>query len=80
MQDLNHFIQNALAEDIGGGDYTTLITIPQGQLGEAKCWVKEDCLLAGVDMAIKICELVDSSLEVNFIYKDMNLSEIDLAL
>lgn len=70
MQDLNHFIQNALAEDIGGGDYTTLSTISQGQMGEAKCWVKEDCLLAGVDMAIKICELVDSSLEVNFIYKD----------
>lgn len=70
MQDLKQFIQTALAEDIGDGDYTTLSTVPHSQMGEAKCWVKEDCILAGVDMAIKICEIVDSSLEVNFIYKD----------
>ena len=70
MQDLNHFIQTALEEDIGDGDYTTLSTIPHDQIGEALCWVKEDCILAGVDMAIKICEIVDSNLEVNFIYKD----------
>lgn len=70
MQDLNHFIQTALEEDIGDGDYTTLSTIPHDQIGEALCWVKEDCLLAGVEMAIKICEIVDSSLKVNFIYKD----------
>lgn len=70
MQDLNHFIQTALAEDIGDGDYTTLSTVPHSQMGEAICWVKEDCILAGLDMAIKICEIVDSNLEVNFIYKD----------
>lgn len=70
MQDLNHFIQTALEEDIGDGDYTTLSTMPHDQIGEALCWVKEDCILAGVDMAIKICEIVDSNLEVNFIYKD----------
>ena len=70
MQDLNNFIQNALAEDIGSGDYTTLSTIPHNQMGEAICWVKEDCIIAGVEMAKKIVELVDPSLKIEFLFED----------
>ena len=70
MQDLKHFIQLALAEDIGTGDYTSLSTIPNDQMGEAICLVKEDCIIAGVEMAKQICTIVDPHLEVNFIYKD----------
>ena len=70
MQDLKHFIQLALAEDIGTGDYTSLSTIPNDQMGEAICLVKEDCIIAGVEMAKQICTIVDPRLEVNFIYKD----------
>ncbi len=70
MQDLNSFIQQALAEDIGSGDYTTLSTVPLKNNGEAICWVKEDCMLAGVDMAIEICRIVDPSLKVHFFNKD----------
>lgn len=67
------FIQNALAEDIGSGDYTTLSTVPLKNTGEAICWVKEDCLLAGVDMAIEICRIVDPDLKVLFTHKDGDL-------
>lgn len=70
MQDLNNFIQNALAEDIGSGDYTTLSTIPHNQMGEAICWVKEDCIIAGVEMAKKIGEIVDPSLKIEFLFED----------
>jgi len=70
MQDLNNFIQNALAEDIGSGDYTTLSTIPHNQMGEAICWVKEDCIIAGVEMAKKIVEIVDPSLKIEFLFED----------
>jgi len=70
MQDLNNFIQNALIEDIGSGDYTTLSTIPHNQMGEAICWVKEDCIIAGVEMAKKIGEIVDPSLKIEFLFED----------
>jgi len=73
MQDLKQFILSALAEDIGNGDFTTLSTVPVENTGEAICWVKEDCMLAGVDMAIEICEIVDPNLKVFFSYKDGDL-------
>ena len=70
MQDLKQFILSALAEDIGNGDFTTLSTVPVENTGEAICWVKEDCILAGVGMAIEICLIVDPNLKVHFTYKD----------
>jgi nicotinate-nucleotide pyrophosphorylase (carboxylating) len=70
MQDLNSFIVNALSEDIGSGDFTTLSTIQKENTGEAICLVKEDCILAGVEMAKIICEIADPSLKFEFLFKD----------
>lgn len=70
QQDINTFIQNALAEDIGAGDITTLATIPERQIGEAICYVKEDCIIAGIELAKMICKQVDPSLHVHFNNKD----------
>lgn len=64
------FIQNALNEDIGSGDITTLATIPETTIGMAVCYVKEDCVIAGVELAVKICNQVDPTLLVNFEVKD----------
>lgn len=63
---INKFIDLALAEDIGSGDITTLATIPVSQIGEAICYVKEDCIIAGIDLAIMICNKVDENLKVSF--------------
>lgn len=70
MKDLNSFIVNALSEDIGSGDFTTISTIPKENTGEAICLVKEDCILAGVEMAKKICEIADPSLKFKFLFED----------
>jgi len=70
---INKFIDLALAEDIGTGDVTTLATIPASQIGEAICYVKEDCIIAGIDLAIMICNKVDSNLKVSFSAKDGDL-------
>ena len=71
MQDaINKFIDLALAEDIGTGDFTTLATIPTSQIGEAICYVKEDCIIAGIDLAKMICNIVDANLKVSFSVKD----------
>jgi nicotinate-nucleotide pyrophosphorylase (carboxylating) len=67
---INKFIDLALAEDIGTGDITTLATIPASQTGEAICYVKEDCIIAGVDLAKMICNKVDENLKVSFSAKD----------
>ncbi|WP_276347525.1 carboxylating nicotinate-nucleotide diphosphorylase [Daejeonella sp. JGW-45] len=61
---LKTFIRQALIEDIGDGDHTSLSTIPAGQQGEAKLLVKDHGILAGVSVALEIFKAVDSALKV----------------
>lgn len=67
---LGPFIQNALAEDVGDGDHTSLSTIPQGQQGKAKLLIKESGIIAGVEVALEILKVVDSSLSVETLLSD----------
>ena len=67
---LNHFIKNALNEDIGSGDHTSLACIDKNQLGKAKLLVKESGILAGVEIAKAIFNQVDNSLDVNIKIND----------
>jgi nicotinate-nucleotide pyrophosphorylase (carboxylating) len=67
MQDaINLFIEQALLEDIANGDITTLATVPKDQIGEAICYVKEDSIIAGIELAKMICKKVDPDLIVSF--------------
>jgi len=67
---IKKFIQTALAEDIGDGDHTSLSTIPSTATGRARLLVKEDGVLAGVDLATMIFEEVDKTLEVQILLED----------
>lgn len=51
---LYHLIEEALKEDIGDGDHSTLSCIPAGAKGKAVLKIKEDGILAGMDVAEKI--------------------------
>jgi len=53
-QQLDQLIVNALAEDIGDGDHSTLASIPAKARGKAILKIKEDGVLAGMDVARKI--------------------------
>jgi nicotinate-nucleotide pyrophosphorylase (carboxylating) len=64
------FIINALQEDIGDGDHTSLATIPAGTTGKAKLLVKEHGVLAGVELALEIFHIVDPKLKVTVFIKD----------
>jgi nicotinate-nucleotide pyrophosphorylase (carboxylating) len=64
------FIKNAIAEDVGDGDHTSLSTIPQNTQGKAKLIVKEDGVLAGVELALEIFSQIDSSLKVDVLIND----------
>jgi nicotinate-nucleotide pyrophosphorylase (carboxylating) len=67
---IHHFIANALAEDVGDGDHTSLATIPEGTTGKAKLLVKDTGILAGVELAVEIFKQVDSDLKVDIFLKD----------
>ncbi len=64
------FIKNAIAEDVGDGDHTSLSTIPAGTQGKAKLIVKEDGILAGVELALEIFNQIDPSLKVDVLLTD----------
>jgi nicotinate-nucleotide pyrophosphorylase (carboxylating) len=66
---LDQIIRNALAEDIGEGDHSTLACVPEKATGAARLLVKEDGIIAGIDVAKRIYELVDPSLEL-VVYKN----------
>jgi nicotinate-nucleotide pyrophosphorylase (carboxylating) len=51
---IDEIIAKALREDIGEGDHTSLSTIPATAIGKARLLVKEDGILAGVDIARKV--------------------------
>lgn len=67
---LQSFISAALQEDIGPGDYSSLASIPEGKIGQAKLLIKESGILAGVELATHIFEAVDPKLEVELLKKD----------
>jgi len=51
---LNFLVRNALQEDIGDGDHTTLSCIPANAMGKAVLHIKQDGILAGMEIAEKI--------------------------
>ncbi|MDR9486513.1 carboxylating nicotinate-nucleotide diphosphorylase [Salibacter sp.] len=64
------FIDEAIKEDIGDGDHTSLACIPSTAKGKAKLLVKEDGVLAGIEIAKKVFEKFDPSINLEFKLKD----------
>ena len=62
-KDLNNFIKNALIEDIGDGDHSSLGSIPKDATSKAHLLVKDNGIIAGVELAKMIFAQVDSSLK-----------------
>jgi len=60
----------ALSEDVGDGDHSTLSAIEPTALGNAKLLVKENGILAGVEIAIQIFSFYDPNLSVKSYMKD----------
>jgi len=67
---LMQFIDAALAEDIGEGDHSSLGAIPENTQSKARLLVKDDGILAGVEMARLIFERFDSKISVELQLKD----------
>ena len=67
---IQQFIANALKEDVGDGDHTSLATIPEGTLGKARLLVKDYGILAGVELGVEIFNTIDPGLRVNVLLQD----------
>ena len=67
---IDDLIALAFAEDIGDGDHTTLCCIPADEMGRSKLLVKEEGILAGVDVARRVFTAFDPSLEMEVFIED----------
>ncbi len=76
QKELRIIIKNALREDVGDGDHSSLACIPKEAMGKAKLLVKEAGIIAGIEFAKMIFEEVDRNLKVESILKDGDKVEI----
>lgn len=69
-RDLDELIERSLREDLGDGDHTSLACIPESEKSTAHLLLKETGILAGVEVAKRIFEKVDPSLELRLNLQD----------
>lgn len=67
---INKFIENSLKEDIGDGDHTSIATINNNTKKKAILLVKNDGIIAGIELAEKIFNRIDPSLKIEKKLKD----------
>jgi nicotinate-nucleotide pyrophosphorylase (carboxylating) len=60
---INDIIERALIEDIGEGDHSSLACVPEKATGKATLYIKDDGIIAGIDLAHKIFKKYDPSLQ-----------------
>ena len=63
-------IANAIREDVGDGDHTSLSCIPDTAIGKAKLLVKDNGVIAGVEFAKEVFKYVDADLQVETLIED----------
>jgi nicotinate-nucleotide pyrophosphorylase (carboxylating) len=75
MSDTDHrsFILNALAEDTGGGDHSSLASVPASACGRARLLIKESGIIAGLSVAREVFSVTDPSLKTDLLLTDGNI-------
>lgn len=77
---IDELLDLAFAEDIGDGDHTTLCCIPEDEMGKSQLIVKEEGILAGVDIAMKVFKKFDPELKPTvFIHDGAHVKPGDIA-
>lgn len=65
QQEIDRIIENAIREDVGPGDFSSLACIAADSMGKAELLVKDEGIIAGVDFAKQLLHFIDPELEVN---------------
>lgn len=69
-KEIELIIENAIREDVGDGDHSSLACIPESASGKAKLLVKDKGIIAGVAFAKQVFNYVDKDLKIESILKD----------
>ncbi len=69
-QEVKAIIENAIREDVGDGDHSSLACIPENARGKAKLLVKDKGIIAGVNFAKKVFAYVDKNLRIDVKIED----------
>ncbi|PCH76097.1 MAG: nicotinate-nucleotide diphosphorylase (carboxylating) [Flavobacteriaceae bacterium] len=69
-KELELIISNAIREDIGEGDHSSLACIPSDAMGKAKLLVKDTGIIAGIEFAKRVFLQVDPSMKIETVLKD----------
>jgi nicotinate-nucleotide pyrophosphorylase (carboxylating) len=72
-KEIEIIITNAIREDVGDGDHSSLACIPNNATGKAKLLVKDQGVLAGIEFAKKVFQYVDPDLKLEILMKDGDL-------
>jgi nicotinate-nucleotide pyrophosphorylase (carboxylating) len=67
---IDRLIDLSFAEDIGDGDHTTLSSIPADAMGKSKLLIKEEGILAGIEIAKEVFHRFDPEMEVEVFIED----------
>jgi nicotinate-nucleotide pyrophosphorylase (carboxylating) len=69
-KELELIISNAIREDVGDGDHSSLACIPSSAKGKAKLLVKDKGIIAGVEFAKLVFKFIDSDLKIETLIED----------
>ncbi|MFA5361883.1 MAG: carboxylating nicotinate-nucleotide diphosphorylase [Candidatus Omnitrophota bacterium] len=69
-EQVEHLIKHALVEDVGRGDITSQLTIPEDKEIKVRLLVKEACVICGLGVAEQVFEIVDKGLEFKYLVKE----------
>ncbi len=69
-QRIKEFIISAFAEDVGAGDHSTLAAVPRDKPGKAALMIKENGIIAGLELAESIFLHFDQELKIDLCLKD----------
>jgi len=69
-KEIELIIENAIREDVGEGDHSSLACIPKEARGKAKLLIKEEGILAGVEFAQRVFKKIDPSVDLDIRIKD----------
>ena len=67
---IEEIIRQAIIEDIGSGDHSSLSAIPASAHGKAELIMKENGIIAGVEIAMQVFKQIDKSLKINVFISD----------
>ena len=70
QKEIELIIANAIREDVGDGDHSSLACIPSLAEGKAKLLVKDEGVIAGIEFAKKVFEFVEPGMKVETFFKD----------